>query len=275
MRHVLTIGAKEFCDGLRNRWVAASIALLTALALAVAFLGSAPVGTIKASTLSVTIAGLASLSVYLVPLIALALAYDAIVGEVERGTLLLLLAYPVARWQVVAGKFLGHMAILTLAICVGFGAAGLAAAASTDVTAQDLTALGVLIGSSVLLGAVFVALGYLISVVASEHATALGLAVGVWLFLVVLYDLALVGLLLADTEHGIGQDVLAGLLIVNPADAFRLFNLAQVDAVGAVTGLGGVGEAIALPAAAPLLSMGAWTLVVSLLAYGLFRRSEL
>ena len=43
------------------------------------------------------------------PLIALLLSYDAIVGEVERGTMMLLLTYPVARWQVVLGKFLGHV----------------------------------------------------------------------------------------------------------------------------------------------------------------------
>ena len=42
-----------------------------------------------------TVVSLASLTVFLVPLIALLLAYDAIVGEAERGTLLLLLAYPV------------------------------------------------------------------------------------------------------------------------------------------------------------------------------------
>ena len=36
------------------------------------------------------------------------LAYDAIVGEADRGTLALLLSYPVARWQVMAGKFAGH-----------------------------------------------------------------------------------------------------------------------------------------------------------------------
>ena len=38
----------------------------------------------------------------------------------------LLLAYPVARWQVVLGKFAGHLAILGFAIVVGYGVAALA-----------------------------------------------------------------------------------------------------------------------------------------------------
>ena len=94
------IGLKEFRDGLRNRWVAAAILALALLALVLAFLGSAPAGSVKANALAVTVVSLSSLTVYLLPLIALMLAYDAIVGEAERGTLALLVSYPVARWQV-------------------------------------------------------------------------------------------------------------------------------------------------------------------------------
>ena len=53
--------------------------------------------------------------VFLLPLIALLISHDAIVGEMERGTMLLLLSYPVGRWQVLLGKFVGHLAILAFA----------------------------------------------------------------------------------------------------------------------------------------------------------------
>jgi hypothetical protein len=46
--------------------------------------------------LSVTVASLTSLAVYLVPLVALLMSFDAIAGEVERGTLPLVLTYPVS-----------------------------------------------------------------------------------------------------------------------------------------------------------------------------------
>ena len=126
MRSIATIAVKEMRDGLRNRWVIATTALLAALALTLAFMGSAPTGTVKVSPLGVTIVSLSSLSIFLVPLIALLLSYDAIVGEAERGTLSLLLTYPVKRWQVVVGKFVGHLGILALATVVGYGVAGLA-----------------------------------------------------------------------------------------------------------------------------------------------------
>ena len=119
MRQTLIIAVKEWRDGMRNRWVLATTGLLAALALTLAFLGAAPTGAVKVGALAVTIVSLSSLTIFLIPLIALLLSYDAIVGEIDRGTMALLLAYPVARWQVVLGKFLGHLGILVFATVVG------------------------------------------------------------------------------------------------------------------------------------------------------------
>src|SRR3546814_18767082 len=87
-------------------------------------LGSTPTGTVGASPFGGVVVSLASLTIFLLPLLALLLSFDAVVGEAERGTLLLLLAYPVGRWQVVLGKFLGHASLLALATVIGYGAAG-------------------------------------------------------------------------------------------------------------------------------------------------------
>src|SRR5690606_5129719 len=97
MNAIITIVGKEIRDGLRNRWVLATTLLLAMLALALGFLGSAPTGAVKVDPLTVTVVSLSSLSIFLLPLIALLLAYDAVVGEIDRGTMALLLAYPVAR----------------------------------------------------------------------------------------------------------------------------------------------------------------------------------
>ena len=268
MNVIITLALKEFRDGMRNRWVAAAILLLAGLTMAVALLGSTPVGATKATSLSVIIASLSSLSVYLVPLIALMLSYGAIVGEAERGTLLLLLSYPVSRWQVIVGKFVGHLVILTVAIGVGYGVAA-AIVAYPEISASDLRSLLLLVGSSILLGAVFLALGYLLSTMAREHATAAGMAVALWLAMVLLYDLALIGVLLADTNHLISERAFAGLLVVNPADAFRIFNLNQLG-IGSVAGLGGFGATASIPPAAALGSMVLWVLVAAGLAFNRF-----
>src|SRR5207344_426742 len=96
MRAAAIIALKEIRDGLRNRWVIATTLLMTALALTLTLLGSAPAGTVGTSALEATVVGLSSLTIFLVPLIALLISYDAIAGEFERGTMALLLSYPVS-----------------------------------------------------------------------------------------------------------------------------------------------------------------------------------
>lgn len=274
MRAVAVLAWKEFRDGLRNRWVVAATLLLGALALALAFLGSAPTGSVGVAPLAVTVVSLASLSIFLVPLIALLLSFDAVVGEAERGTLLLLLTYPVARWQVIAGKFLGHVAVLGLATVLGYGAAG----AILAVLVEDPGAwspYAAMVGSSVLLGAAFVALGYLASTVVRERATAAGLAVGLWLLLVLLYDMALLGALTATEGQGIPASLVGALLLLNPADAYRLFNLAGFAEVRQYAGLAGVAEQMHLPPALGLVSLVLWIVVPLGLAGMLFARRQL
>ena len=153
MKTVLVLAQGEIREGLRNRWVAASIVALATLAFALSALGTAPTGTVDASALSVSVASLSSLSVYLLPLIALMLSFPALVGELERGTLLLLLTYPVARWQVVVGKFVGHVAILMVAVLLGYGAPGLVTALQGDSGWIGWQSYLAMMGSSVLLGA--------------------------------------------------------------------------------------------------------------------------
>ena len=75
-----------------------------ALALALGFMGSAPTGSVKVDPLTVTVVSLSSLSIFLIPLIAMLMAYDALIGEIERGTMALLLSYPLLRWQILVGQ---------------------------------------------------------------------------------------------------------------------------------------------------------------------------
>ena len=274
LRGVLVLARREAGDAVRNRWVLAAIACLGGLALVLALLGSAAGGASRVAPLEIAVANLSSLSVYLLPLLALLLSLDAIAGEAEQGTLGLLLTTPLSRRQVVAGKFAGHLWVLLVAIVLGYGpVAGLLAWRS----GEDAGWVGyvAMMGSSVLLGAVFVALGYLLSVLCRERRTAVGAAVVLWIGLVVLYDLALIGLLVADGDHPIGERTFTALLLLNPGDAYRLLNLLAIDAVGMMAGMGdGVGG-LPLHWAAVVLVLAAWVAAPLALSVFLFRRKEL
>jgi Cu-processing system permease protein len=273
MRPLLVIAEQELRAGIRNRWVAATTLVLATLALSLVLLGSAPTGTVGASPLTVMVVSLASLTIFLVPLLALLLSFDAIVGEAERGTLLLLLAYPVARWQVVLGKFAGHVAILALATVLGYGVAGAVLYATGQAEVGAWPAFAVLVGTSILLGAVFLALGCLASVVVRERATAAGLAVGLWLVLILLYDAALLGLLVMDQGKTITAGLLNLLLLLNPADAYRLINLTGDEAVAQVAGMGAP-VAAGVPISALYAALAAWMVLPLAAAIVIFARRQ-
>jgi Cu-processing system permease protein len=272
---ILVIAGAEIRAALRNRWVLATTLLMAALALSLAFLGSAPTGTVGVGALEVTVVSLSSLTIFLVPLIALLLSYDAIVGEAERGTLLLLLAYPVSRVEVVLGKFLGHTAVLGLATCLGYGAAGLVLGFSeASPEWESWMSFAGMIGSSVLLGTVFLALGYLVSVAVRDRGTAGGIAIGVWLLLVLIYDMALLGALVADQGRHITAGLFNHLLLLDPADVYRLFNLTGFK-VSAFSGMAGLAEQAQFGRVTLLAALLAWIVAPLTLAAFLFRRRQL
>ena len=269
------IAMQEIRVGLRNRWVLATTLLLAALALSLVLLGSAPTGTVKADPLAVVIVSLSSLTIFLVPLIALLLSFDAIVGEHERGTLMLLLAYPVARWQVVVGKVLGQVVILAIATLIGYGVAAAALWLTSAAALQAWGGFAAMVLTSVMLGAAFVAMGTLASTLVRERATAAGLAVAVWLFFVLLYDTALLGVLVADTGRHLGTQALDVALLLNPADVYSLFNMSASAGAAVYSGMAGPGTATGLPAGALLAALTAWVLAPLALAVLAFQRRSI
>lgn len=276
MREIVIIAGKEIQEGLRNRWVLATTLLLLALSLTLSFLGSAPTGNVGVRALDVVIVSLSSLTIFLLPLIALLISYDAIVGEVDRGTMLLLLSYPVARWQVMLGKFIGHLAILAFATILGYGASAAALAVTgATIDPESWFAFGRLIASSVLLGAAFVAIGYLISAKVRDRGTAGGIAIGVWLLLVLLYDMAILGILVADQGRMLSANALNVLLLLNPADAYRMFNLAGSAGVSSLAGMAGVAESLTLPPLLLVATLALWVLLPLAAATAIFSRREL
>jgi Cu-processing system permease protein len=276
MKNVLLVAGKEVQESLRNRWVVAMTLLLAALALSLTFLGSAPTGNVGVGALDVVIVSLSSLTIFIVPLVALLISHDAIVGEMERGTMLLLLSYPVSRLQVLLGKFFGHLAVLSFATILGYGAAAVALMTSgAAISGASWIAFSNMVLTSILLGAIFVAIGYLVSAIVRERATAAGIAMSIWLLLVVLFDMALLGALVIDQGQTISSGTLSALLLFNPTDVYRLFNLAGAENISLLSNMSGVAESARLGPFVLLLALFAWVSVPLTVAGYIFSRREL
>ncbi len=256
----------------RNRWLFVAILIMVIFAVALSLAGSAPIGSLGVDMLTVSVASITTLAVYLIPLLALLISFDAVAGEADRGTLGLILSYPASRAEILLGKAVAHVAALAIACIIGFGVAGGIAAALGGAGPESLLALGRLMATSVLLGAVFVALGYLISACAGSAAAAAGLSATLWLVLVVLFDLALLAAVVLDGDGAFTRSAFPWVMTANPADAFRLWNIAGAETVAIAAGM--TGAADSLPRWAAPVSLMLWPILAFVLARAAFRRVE-
>jgi Cu-processing system permease protein len=231
---VLALAGKEFRDRIRHRWVLAVALVFTVFSLVIAYFGGAQQGQLGIGSVEFTIASLVSLVIYLIPLIALLLGFDAVVGERERGSLDLLLALPVTRLELLLGKYLGLAAALTVSTLAGF--ALVAVVLHHHYGWAGLLPYAGFMFSSVLLGLAFLSLAVMLSVLARERTQASGMAIALWFFFVLVFDLLLLGAMVA-TSGTHGGDGFAYLLLLNPADVFRIFNVFSLDEIRSLYGL--------------------------------------
>ena len=266
-RQIRVIAAKEFRDRIRNRWVLAVAVIFALFALAIAYFGASQQGEVGFRSIDITVASLVSLVIYLVPLIALILGYDAIVGERERGSLELMLSMPITRFEILLGKYMGLAAALTSATVIGFGAGLLPLA--NELTVRDGYHYAGFVGSAILMGLAFLSISMLVSVVAAERVRASGVAIGLWFFFVLIFDLLLMGALVLS-QGSLGSTTFAALMMLNPADVFRLMNIFSSEQARSMYGLATVMPERLTDPAVLLAIMVAWIVVPFFVAHWRF-----
>jgi Cu-processing system permease protein len=266
-RQIRVLATKEFRDRIRNRWVVAVAVIFALFALAIAYFGASQQGQVGFHSIDVTVASLVSLVIYLVPLIALILGYDAIVGERERGSLELMLSMPITRFEILLGKYLGLAAALTCATVLGFGAGLLPLAG--ELTVRDGFHYAGFVGSAILMGLAFLSISMLVSVTALDRVRASGVAIGLWFFFVLIFDLLLMGALVLS-QGSLGSTTFAALLMLNPADVFRLMNIFSSEQVQTMYGLATVMPERLTDPGVLLAIMLAWIVVPFFIAHWRF-----
>jgi len=115
----------------------------------------------------------------------------------------------------------------------------------------------------------------LVSAIVRDRGTAAGIAVGLWLLMVLIWDMALLGVLVADAGQRITAGMVDAALLLNPADAYRLLNLSGLPGLGELSGMAGVAEGSGLTPPVLLAALLAWVLVPLAAAAAAFARREL
>jgi Cu-processing system permease protein len=264
---IWVVARNELSARLRNRWVWTVSGLLVFCVVSIAFFGSAPVGVAGAQESGAALTSLTNLVNYLVPLLALLLGSGALIDEKQRGTLDLLLIYPLTTMELFVGTFLGFFLALTTAVVAGLAISGGALILWMDVPLLEYA--GIML-TSLFLGASFLAMAFLLSILAREPARALATSILVWIFFVFLFDLILIGTLIAS-KGDVSDTLFRVLLMLNPADVFRILSFNWVE--GAVPSLGMAAAGVDPPTSSLLWAvMSAWIVVPASVGLWIFRR---
>lgn len=215
--NVLTLIQKELRDAFRNRWFLLYAIAFAALSLALAWFSVSGAGSYGVAGFGRTTAGLINLILLIVPLMGLTLGAMSLAGERERGTLIYLLAQPISSAELLLGKFVGLSLALTAALVIGFGLTGIMMAVVGG--GGDFQVYLTLLVLSVLLAIATLSVGFLISAAVKKAATAVGLALFLWLILVYFGDLGLMG---TAVVMQIRVEQLLALALINPLQVFKL-----------------------------------------------------
>jgi ABC-2 type transport system permease protein len=217
MNKSLIVAKKEFTDAITSKrfWLIVGLFLLlyvvniyaTSLGFRMGLLGPTRLflqaGSSVVSTMSI-----------MAPLLGVALAFSAISGEREKGTLKVLLSRPIYREDVINGKIISSLALIALTVTV---TSFLSVSASIllqgiTVTLDDVIRLCIFVVISIFFSFAYYAISLFVSTLSNRSGQSLVVSLGVWIFF------ALILPLLAS---------FIALSILGPPPSFPLQNFTQ------------------------------------------------
>jgi Cu-processing system permease protein len=214
---VLIMTRKEIRDAARNRWFGLFAAAFTLLTLALSWMALSGVGSYGVAGFGRTTAAMINMVLLIVPLMGITLGAMSIASDRERGALAYVMAQPMTLLEVMLGKFFGLALALTAALLIGFGLSGLLVAmlGSTSQIAHFV----VLTALTILLAIVSLSVGILVSTGLRKGATAIGIALFLWLTFAFLSDLGLMGTaIVLDVKI----ETLFTMALLNPLQVFKM-----------------------------------------------------
>ena len=253
-RTIFDIARQELIINIRNKWTLIFAVVFGALVVSISYFGLRAEGFSGMQSFTRTSASILNLVLYLVPLVALTMGTLSFTGD--KGAMELLYSQPVLRSEVQLGKLLGVFGSMALSTLIGFTLAGAIIVGANGLDGLARYALFVLL--ALVLALVFLCLSVLVSTANQRKAKAFGVALFLWFFFVLFYDLLAIGgtLLLKGKAANM---VLFLSLFGNPVDMVRVASLMTLDGV---TIFGAAGAAL-------LRFLGGKTSGVLLLMFGL------
>jgi Cu-processing system permease protein len=221
---ITTIARQELVINIRNRWTLVFAGVFGVLVLAISYFGLVTSGAVGFQGFARTSASLLNMILYIVPLVALTMGTLSFTSEKSASELLF--SQPVTRGEILLGKFLGLCASIFIATMIGFGLAGIIIGAKAGT--EGALRYPVFIGFSLMLALIFLSLSALISAVCRRKSKAFGVALFVWFFFVLFYDLLVIGATFLFKERTANMLIFSSLF-GNPVDMVRVAGLMTLN----------------------------------------------
>lgn len=271
---IAAIARHELIITIRSRWLGIFALAFGALTLAISYFGLVTGGRVGFQGFSRTSASLLNLALYVIPLVAVVIGTLSFTSEKSGGELLF--SQPVTRTEILVGKLLGLFLSLASATLLGFGSAGLVIALKTSGEGAERYPL--VVGLALVLELVFLCLAALTATLCQRKSKAIGVALFLWFFFVIFYDLLVIGGTFLLTERTANVFLFLSLF-GNPVDMIRVASLIALNgkeifgAAGAalIRFVGGSGALIALMTALLVV----WIATPIIAADRLLRRQDI
>lgn len=217
---IMLIARQELTINIRNRWTMIFAIAFGLLVLAISYFGMASTGYAMFQNFYRTSASLLNLVLYLIPMAALTMGTLSFAGE--KGSSEILFSQPISRTQILLGKMAGLFCSILLSTLIGFGVCG--AMIAMQAGAEGTLRYAGLVALSLVLALVFLSLAAWITMLSHRKYKAFGIALFVWFFLVLFYDLLIIGGTLF-LEGKAARIFLFLSLFGNPVDLVRIASL--------------------------------------------------
>jgi ABC-type transport system involved in multi-copper enzyme maturation permease subunit len=226
-RIISAIIGQTFKESIRAKWLIMFTIVYFLVTINVPFLVLIIERLLPPSTLNSYLVYLGTTSYPFLPLLSLPLGALSIVEEKESGTLQYLLANPMSRMQFLAGRFIGLTISTSMVLVAGYAIAALVA---FNVKTSVLTGLAFIVGLSLGLNIIMLAVAITISTMSKRKVTALSVAIFLWFLLVLISDFGGSFGVIVSIANGTKIALISALL--NPIEAAGLISEIHLNAYG-------------------------------------------
>lgn len=216
---------------------------------------------------SKTVSAVLSMVVFLLPIIVMILTIMDYYNS--REFIEMLLSYPLSRKSVFLGKFLALSFVLTVSWTIGYLLPILLRRWAYDYAIW-------LYISGLIISWVCIPLALLFGILNDDKVAGVGLIIGIWLFLTLIYDSLILGISLSFRDYPV-ENVVIPMIFLNPIDLARILVVRTMDIAILMGYTGALFETFLrgkIGIILAFLSISLWVVIPTFLANWIFERKD-